>query len=167
MNPLAWLVGLLLPACAFSGAAGIPVPASLDFSHIQRPASPNTALAAPIGFLPTPDIVTRSYNLPAPQLYTALGDVAAAQTRVFPLAAYPEHGQVFWVARSAVFNFPDVISAEIRAETPQTSTLVLYSRSIYGSSDLGVNRGRLLAWIAALDARLPAGPTTLAPGGKP
>ena len=167
MNPLAWLVGLLLPACAFSGAAGIPVPANLDFSHIQRPASPNTALAAPIGFLPVPDIVTRSYNFPVLQLYTALGEVAAAQIRVFPLAAYPEHGQIFWVARSAVLNFPDVISAEIRAETPQTSTLVLYSRSIYGSSDLGVNRGRLLAWIAALDARLPLGPVTLAPGAKP
>ena len=81
-----------------------------------------------------------------------LQDVALRQERVFPLAAYPERGQAFWVARSAVFNFPDVISAEIRANTPETSTIVLYSRSIYGSSDLGVNRKRLVAWIAALDA---------------
>ena len=153
MNPLVWLVGLLLPACAFSGAAGIPVPTSMDFSHIERPASPNTALAAPSGFKPEPDIVLRPYPMPAPALYAALQAVAAAQERVFPLAAYPERGQAFWVARSAVFNFPDVISAEIRADTPQTSTLVLYSRSIYGSSDLGVNRKRLLAWIAALDAK--------------
>lgn len=152
MNPLAWLVGLLLPACAFSGAAGIPVPTVMDFSRIERPSTPNTALAAPAGFQPKPDIVTHSYPIPAPALYAALQGVAAAQERVFPLAAYPKQGQAFWVARSAFFNFPDVISAEIRAEAPQSSTIVLYSRSIYGSSDLGVNRKRLLAWIAALDA---------------
>lgn len=152
MNPLVWLVGLLLPACGFAGATGIPVPTAMDFSRIERPASPNTALAAPSGFKPEPDIVTRPYAMPAPELYAALQAVAAGQERVFPLAAYPERGQAFWVARSAVFNFPDVISAEIRAETPQTSTIVLYSRSIYGSSDLGVNRKRLLAWTAALDS---------------
>ena len=106
----------------------------------------------PAGFQPVPDILARPYSMPAPALYAALQDVALRQERVFPLAAYPERGQAFWVARSAVFNFPDVISAEIRANTPETSTIVLYSRSIYGSSDLGVNRKRLVAWIAALDA---------------
>ena len=152
MNPLVWLVGLLLPACGVAGAGGVPVPAPMDFARIERPASPNTALAAPVGFQPVPDIVTRPYSMPALALYAALQDVALRQERVFPLAAYPERGQAFWVARSAVFNFPDVISAEIRANTPETSTIVLYSRSIYGSSDLGVNRRRLVAWIAALDA---------------
>ena len=152
MNPLAWLAGLIMPLCALSGAAGVPVPA-LDFAHIERPATPNTALAAPAGFVPAPDIVAQVYPVPAASLYAALRDVAAAQPRVFPLAAYPERGQAFWVARSAMFNFPDVVSAEIRAEGPQASTLVLYSRSIYGESDLGVNRKRVLAWIEALDAK--------------
>ena len=152
MNPLVWLVGLLLPACGVAGAGGVPVPAPMDFARIERPASPNTALAAPAGFQPVPDILARPYSMPALALYAALQDVALRQERVFPLAAYPERGQAFWVARSAVFNFPDVISAEIRANTPETSTIVLYSRSIYGSSDLGVNRKRLVAWIAALDA---------------
>jgi hypothetical protein len=32
---------------------------------------------------------------------------------------------------------------------------VLWSRSVYGRSDLGVNRARLTAWLAALDAALP------------
>jgi hypothetical protein len=151
MNPLAWLVSFVLPACGFAGAAGVPVPQPMDFAHIQRPSTPNTALAGPAGFQPPPDITTRLYQIPSPALYAALDRVAGAQDRVFPLAAYPERGQIFWVARSATFNFPDVISAEIRAESPQTSSLVLYSRSIYGESDLGVNRKRLLVWIDALN----------------
>jgi hypothetical protein len=153
VNPLTWLVGLLLPACGFAGAAGVEVPAAMDFSHIERPSTPNTSLAAPANFQPAPDLPTPIYPLPAPVLQAALREVAAAQPRVFVLAAYPERGQMFWVARSVVFNFPDVISAEIRAEGPQSSTVVLYSRSLYGRSDLGVNRKRLLAWIGALDAK--------------
>jgi len=31
---------------------------------------------------------------------------------------------------------------------------VLYSRSVYGQSDLGVNRKRLEAWLAALQPEL-------------
>jgi len=34
------------------------------------------------------------------------------------------------------------------------STLVLWSRSVYGRSDLGVNRRRLTAWLGALDTTL-------------
>lgn len=153
MNLLAWLAGLAMPACGFAGAAGVAVPIAMDFSRIERPATPNTALAAPADFRPAPDLTTPVYAVVAPALQTALREVAAAQARVFPLAAYPERGQIFWVARSALFNFPDVIGAEIRAVGPERSTLVLYSRSIYGRSDFGANRERLLAWIGALDAK--------------
>ena len=38
-------------------------------THIERPASPNTALAAPAGTDPAPDIVTPVFAVPA---YTAV-----------------------------------------------------------------------------------------------
>ena len=84
--------------------------------------------------------------------------VAATQNLTFAAAAYPDRLQAHWVARSAVFNFPDLITAQVAAHGPDASTLVLYSRSVYGRSDLGVNRHRLDAWLAALNARL--SPTT-------
>ena len=65
MNPVAWLVGLVLPACGFPGAQGLPPPPLMDTAHIERPSSPNTALAAPDGFSPKPDIVTPIYKVPA------------------------------------------------------------------------------------------------------
>lgn len=155
MNPIAWLIGLVLPACGFTGAQGLPVPQPMDTAAIVRPSSPNTALAAPAGFTPPPDIVTQPYHLAAGHLFALIQDVAAAQPRTFQAALYPDKLQVHYVARSAVFNFPDEILAQVRDLGPDSSGLILYSRSVYGESDLGVNRKRLTAWLDALREKVP------------
>jgi hypothetical protein len=157
MFPFSWLIGLLLPACAATGAAGLPVPPPMDFSALVRPATPNSALAGPAVPGPhagAPDIVTPVYPVPAARLFAAVRAVAAGQPRIFPAAAYPERGQLHWVARSAVFNFPDLVTAQVVAEGADASVLVLYSRSVYGRSDLGVNLARLRVWLAALNTML-------------
>ena len=151
MNSLAWLLGLVLPACGVAGANGVPVPPPMDVTHIVRPASPNTALAAPNGFSPPPDIATPVYPVPADRLYAAIQAVAASQPRTFTAATYPDRLQAAWVARSAVFNFPDTIMAQVSPAGRNDATMVLYSRSVYGYSDLGVNRQRVAAWLAALN----------------
>jgi hypothetical protein len=68
MTPFAWLIGLILPACGAPAAQGLPTPALLDFGHLQRPASPNSAFAAPAGTAPTPDILTPAFAIPAARL---------------------------------------------------------------------------------------------------
>jgi uncharacterized protein (DUF1499 family) len=153
MTPLAWLVGFVLPACAATGAGGLPTPQLIDLSHIQRPASPNTALAAPAGNEPAPDVVAPVFPVPASRLYAGLITMAAAQPRTFLAAEYPAVLQAHFVARSAVFNFPDLIAAQVSEAGADHSTLVLYSRSVYGYSDLGVNRRRLDHWLADLRTR--------------
>jgi uncharacterized protein (DUF1499 family) len=154
MTPLAWLIGFMLPACAASGAQGLPQPQPIDMQRIERPASPNTALAAPAGFAPPPDVVTPTYAMAAGRLYDAIRAVAAAQPRTFLAADYTAERQTHWVVRSAVFNFPDLITAQVSDAGPDGSTLVLYSRSVYGRSDLGVNRQRLDTWLAALRTKI-------------
>jgi uncharacterized protein (DUF1499 family) len=154
MTPLAWLVGFLLPACTAPGATGLPTPTPLDIDHIQRPTSPNAALAAPAGSNPAPDIVTPVFRIPTPRLYAAVIAVAAAQARTFLAAAIPEQLQAHFVARSALLDFPDLITAQVAQAGPDAGTLVLYSRSVYGYSDLGVNRQRLNAWLAALQTTI-------------
>jgi uncharacterized protein (DUF1499 family) len=156
MNPVAWLIGLVLPACALPGAAGLPTPPPTDVAHIVRPASPNTALAAPNGFSPPPDIVTPRYHLPADQLFAAIREVATDQPRTFPAALYADRLQVHYVARSAVFNFPDEIMVQVRQDGPDNSALIMYSRSVYGHSDLGANRKRIEAWLADLRTKTSA-----------
>ena len=154
MMLLARLIGFLLPACGASGAGGLPIPTLLDMSHIQRPPSPNTALAAPAGSSPTPDIVTPVFQVAPARLYDAVIAVAAAQPRTFVAATYPAERQAHFVVRSAWFNFPDLVTAQIGEAGGETSTLVLYSRSVYGRSDLGVNRQRLDSWLAALGTKI-------------
>jgi uncharacterized protein (DUF1499 family) len=156
MNPLAWLIGLVLPACGFPAAEGLPTPLPMDTTHIVRPSSPNTALAAPDGFAPPPDVATPSYRVPADSLFTLVQDVAGSQPRTYRAALYPAQLQVHYVARSAVFNFPDLIMVQVRTEGPDSSSLIVYSRSVYGRSDLGVNRKRIETWLTALQTKLPS-----------
>ena len=126
----------------------------MDFTRIERPATPNTALAAPKDFSPTPDIVTPEYRLSAPDLLAAVRNMALAEPRVFLAADYPQAGQVYFVARSAVLNFPDLIAVQAREVPGGGSELVLYSRSVYGRSDLGVNQARLQRWLDRLTQTL-------------
>ena len=155
MTPFAWLIGLVLPACGLSAAAGLPVPPPMDVAHLVRPSTPNTALAAPAGFAPPPDIVTSPYALAPDALFTLVQAVAAQQPRTYQAALYFGQHQVHYVARSTVFNFPDLIMVQVQSAGPDTSLLIIYSRSVYGRSDLGVNRKRVAAWLAALRTKLP------------
>ena len=127
MTPLAWLIGFLMPACAASGAGGLPTPTLLDMSHIQRPASPNTALAAPAGSSPAPDIVTPVFQVAPARLYDAVIAVAAAQPRTFLAATYPAERQAHFVVRSAWFNFPDLVTAQIGEAGRETQ----YPRAVF------------------------------------
>ena len=151
MRLAALLVALLLPACRGTGADGLPVPEPMDMARLSRPGTPNTALAAPPGFAPAPDIETRRYPAPPEQLYAAIRSVALAQPRTHLHAVFDGQLQAHFVARSALLNYPDLIAVQV---TPE-SGLILWSRSVYGRSDFGVNRARLAAWLAALDAALP------------
>ena len=44
-----------------------------------------------------------------------------------------------------------MIVAQAMALDAATSVPLIYSASVYGRSDFGVNRLRLLTWVAALD----------------
>lgn len=146
---LGWLMGLVFPACAQAGILGLPPPQTVPFSAFVRPATPNAAIAAPAGILPiAPDIALADFPAPPERLRAALERVAAAQPRTF---AHGTTGQqMHWVARSAIFNFPDLVTAEILPRPGGGAALVLYSRSVYGHSDLGANRRRLETWLGAL-----------------
>jgi uncharacterized protein (DUF1499 family) len=101
--------------------------------------------------LPAPvPIELASLRLPA---WAALLRVAARMERTWPMAEWPERRQAQWVARSRLLNFPDLINGGI-VETPGGAGLFLYSRSLVGHSDLGVNAARVAAWRNALAAEL-------------
>jgi hypothetical protein len=152
MGILPLLMSLIFPACGSPGIAGLPVPALIDFTTLQRPATPNTALAAPAGFKPPPDTVTHRYDVPPDTLYAAINAVAVAEPRTFPQVHYDPERQAHYVVRSALWNFPDLVAVQVNPD----STLIIWSRSVYGESDLGVNKKRIDEWLANIDARVHA-----------
>lgn len=150
MTPLAWLVGLVMPACGAEGAAGLPVPVPMDMTRIERPSTPNTFLAGPQGMTPAPDLVTAVKPRPAAALYKAARAVFERQPRTFVAASFPDQYQVHYVVRSALMNFPDLVTVQVTSAGAESSTIAIWSRSVYGQSDLGVNKKRVEAWLALL-----------------
>ncbi len=57
------------------------------------------------------------------------------------------------VVRSQVMGFPDFVTVKA-IEAEGGAALVIFSRSRYGYSDLGVNRARVEAWVNELEQRL-------------
>jgi len=144
------LLALLLPACRGTGAEGLERPAPIDMTQLARPSTPNTALAAPAGFSPPPDIVTPAYAADPDRLFAVVQAIALLQPRTFAHGAATGTRQAHYVARSALLNFPDLVTVQV---TPSAG-LILWSRSVYGRSDFGTNRARLVVWLAALEAAL-------------
>lgn len=145
------LLARFYPACAFDGAGGLPEAAPLDFTALKRPRAKNACLAAPPGMHVQPDILTRLRHVPPLKLFAALRAIAEATPRTTLQAVYGDLMQAHYVCRSARCNFPDLVAMQV---TPDSMPL-LFSRSVYGELDFGVNRQRLVAWLTALDTALP------------
>ena len=92
--------------------------------------------------------------MPAPRLYESVLAVAEREPRTFLASDDQPRLQAQFVVRSAWLNFPDLIVAQVNVAGPDASTLVLYSRSVYGYGDFGVNRARVVTWLTALDRTL-------------
>lgn len=133
------------------GEAGLPPAAPLDFDRLAQPRSPNACLAAPAGH-PWAQLTTPPYATPPQALFDALLDVAAAEPRTMRRDMPRAGMRAQWVQRSAMANFPDLIHAEVRPASAG-AVLHLYSHSLLGWSDMGVNRARVSRWLAALAAR--------------
>ncbi len=91
------------------------------------------------------------FDVSVDELHDRWREVVTAQPRVELLAG---DGQQFdYIQRSALFRFPDIVTVRFISVSPSQSTLAIYSRSVYGKSDFGVNRKRVEAWLLAIGGR--------------
>jgi hypothetical protein len=135
------------------GTAGLPPAEAIDFPTLRLPTSPNAHLAAPPGATNERHETVPLLPVPADLAWGVLRTLGDGMERVWKMAEWPDARQAQWVARTRLMNYPDLINAQI-VEMPGGSGLFLYSRSLVGYSDLGVNAKRAAAWRAAFDAAL-------------
>ena len=102
----------------------------------------NSYLLAPGGDAPPLEL-----PLPPDEVAARLEEIALATPRTVRLAGQGDF--VTYVTRSAAFGFPDYTSVRIRP-TATGSQVLIFARSRFGDSDLGVNRARVEAWMARL-----------------
>ena len=86
--------------------------------------------------------------LPPDQVAARLEAIALSTPRTTRLAGQGDF--VTYITRSAAFGFPDYTSLCI-LPTPTGSQVLIFARSRFGDSDLGVNRARVESWLARLD----------------
>ena len=130
------------------GAAGLEPAQPLEFASLVLARSPNTCLATPSWHPGFKHLETPLYTVSPERLHAVVAQVAGTFVRTHALGTWRLQSQ--WVERSALLNYPDIIVAEAVPGPQGGAGLFLYSRSLFGWSDLGVNRARVDRWLAAL-----------------
>jgi len=125
--------------------------APVDFAQLQLAGSPNRHLVCPPDLCSAdPQAFSPVFDMPPARLREHWLAVVAARPRVRLLAEYDGGMQIDYVARTARFRFPDIVTVRFIPVPPAQSTIAIYSRSLYGRSDLGMNRARVESWLSAL-----------------
>lgn len=145
-------LGLMIAGCSMSNEITPPAPGNI--AELHRPTSPNSYLAAPATFILPPDVKTHLYHVAPDRLFATVREVIMAQPRTTALAVDADRLRVDHVVRSRVFRFPDVVLTQVLRTPDGSSELVLYSYSLKGYYDFGVNRDRVRTLLSALDAAL-------------
>lgn len=125
----------------------------VDFATLRRHVTPNDALVCPPDLCrnAVPDSAAPTYALSPAELLAWLKAVALAEPNVDELSCAPACDRTArFVQRSRLMRYPDTIDIEVFPAGGGRSTLAIYSRSLVGSSDFGVNAARVKRWLAAL-----------------
>lgn len=163
--PLPILAPVLAPLALSSVTPALSGKFVSDFRDLTSRPGSNSDLVAPPGVAegvsPPKRRSTKVFaGVSVAEVRDAFFRVARTKGRV-TLVRSPDGGgedggtdQVWWlVQRTKTFFFPDLISVAF-VPTPGGVGVVMYSKSVYGQSDLGVNAKRVDEWMGEVEAAL-------------
>jgi uncharacterized protein (DUF1499 family) len=124
----------------------------VNWTALTRRATSNDALVCPSKCCAhaKPDREPKAYTMPPDDLLARLKEIALAETNTLALPSGRAHTARF-IQYTRLMRFPDTIDVEAFALPGGQSTLAIYSRSLLGREDFGVNRARVARWLAKLD----------------
>lgn len=127
----------------------------IDFATLERDPTPNQYLLCPANLCPgQTDGAAPIFDVPVTKLQAVWDEMIAELPRVQVLRRDITNQQIDYVQRSRLLRFPDLITVRFEPVDDTHATLAIYSRSVYGKGDMGVNRARVEEWLAKLKARL-------------
>lgn len=123
-----------------------------NFKTFTRNDKPNSYMICPDNYCHTRiDAVSPEFNVNVSALESAWEKMVVEQPRTTLIHHDKADDQYQYVQRSFFFRFPDYINVRFIPIDQHKSTLAIYSHSVYGHSDFGVNEKRVKAWLANLD----------------
>jgi uncharacterized protein (DUF1499 family) len=126
----------------------------VDWTTLTRHATPNDALVCEVTLCPgaKPDWEPKRYAMSPGALLARLRHIALAEPDTVALSCEPDCDRAArFIQYTRLMRFPDTIDIEVFA-ADHKSTLAIYSRSLLGRRDFGVNRARVARWLTKLDA---------------
>lgn len=127
----------------------------IDFATLQRADTPNQYLMCPSKFCPAYiDDLPPDYAASVAEVRAAWETLLKSEPRVKELRRDPLGRQIDYVQRSRLMRFPDLITIRFIELGEGKTTVAIYSRSIYGERDMGVNKARIRDWIGRLNTML-------------
>lgn len=124
----------------------------IDFTTLERADTPNQ-------YLTCPNDVCSAFIDDLPPVYAAsVAETRSAwealmknEPRLREMRRDLTGVQIDYVQRSRLLRFPDLITIRFIAIDANRTTLAIYSRSIYGQGDMGVNKDRIRGWVGRLN----------------
>ena len=127
----------------------------IDFATLQRDSVPNQYLLCPKGMCQAEtDGEAPVFDVPIERLQVAWDEMLAEQPRLQLLRRDVTNIQIDYVQRTRFLRFPDLITVRFVPIDDGHSTVAIYSRSVWGKGDMGVNRTRVDEWLERLKARV-------------
>ncbi len=119
----------------------------IDFKRLKTPSSPNFYLSCPKDTCPNPDANSPIFNCSQDALIHRWQQIVKNQQ--LTLLDSGVHKARFY-ALSRIFHFPDLIDVQFYSLAENKATLAIYSHALFGYSDFGVNKKRVLTIIREL-----------------
>ena len=130
----------------------------IDFVQLQRRATGNDALICPERLCQKakPELISPVFPVAADDLRKKVTTVVMSEPDSVELACADTCNRVGrFVEYSTLFQFPDTIDVRVVEAGANASTLAIYSRSVVGIGDQGVNLARAKRWLASLQRIMP------------
>jgi uncharacterized protein (DUF1499 family) len=136
----------------------LPPETMVDFTSLKKTDKPNQYLVCPQNYCAqTPDRIAPLYTASTQELAQTFEQIAMSMPDVEkrgPPIAGSGFIQYNFVQRTPTMRYPDLITVRFFEHSQGQTGLAVYSRSVYGRSDFGVNQKRIDSWLDILDKRL-------------